>query len=140
MSRILFQIGSVKNRKRTQFVKAYINDIEQSWSDGNGQFLTSHKDRVARGMTWYMCDVDLQQEDVLKIEAKTFLPGIGLDEEKTFESLYYANEESPVRSIEITEVGFKGYPLIKGRILEIGSVSEMDKRKADLEEFMNEGF
>jgi hypothetical protein len=140
MSRILFQVGSVKNRKRTQFVKAYINDQEQSWNGGEGQFLTSHKDRVARGMIWFMCDVDLQPDDVLKIEAKTFLPGIGLDEEKTFESLYYANDESPVRSIEITEVGFKGYPLIKGRILEIGSVSEMDKRKADLEDFMNEGF
>lgn len=140
MSKVLVQIGYTKNRKKSQFVKAFVNDQELSWSDDSGKFLTSNKDRVYRGMIWYMYDLDLQQDDVLKLDVKTFLNGVGKDEEKTFESLYYADEEAPVRSIEVTEVGFKGYPILKGKILEIGSVSDLDKRKAEIEEFMQEGF
>jgi len=76
----------------------------------------------------------------LKIEVKTFLPGIGIDEEKTFETLYYVDEKAPVRSIEMNNVGMKAYPILKGRVLEISSVSKEDERKADVEEFLNEEF
>ena len=140
MSRVLFQIGSCKTRKQTQIIKGYINDIEVSWHDNSGKYITTQKDRVARRTIWYMYDIDLQPIDVLKLEVKTYLPGIGIDEERTLESLYYVDDESPVRCIELSGVGFKGYPMIKGRVLEIGSVSAEDKRKADIEDFMNEGF
>ena len=140
MSRVLFQIGSCKTRKQTQIIKAYVNDVEMSWNDNSGRFLTTHKDRVLRQTVWYMYDLDLQPKDVLKLEVRTYLGGIGVDEERTFESLYYSDDESPVRNIEMSGVGFKGYPMLKGRILEIGSVSEEDKRKADIEEFLNDGF
>ena len=142
MSKVLIQIGFLKNRKRTQIIKAYINDLELSWNspDCDGMYLTSMKDKRVRGMTWYMCDMDLQREDVLKIEVTTFLTGVGKDEEQTFESLYYVDDEAPVRSIELSDVGMKGYPLIKGKVLEIASISEVDKRKAEIEDFLNEGF
>lgn len=140
MSRVLFQIGSVKNRKQTQLIKAYINDLEVSWNDNSGRFLTTHKDRVMRNTVWYMYDIDLQKEDVLKLAVKTYLNGIGLDEERTFESLYYVDSAAPVRNIEMSGVGLKGYPLLKGKLLEIGSISEEDKRRADIEDFLNEGF
>jgi len=140
MTKVLIQIGFTKNKKKSQFVKAFVNDQELSWSDDSGKFLTSNKDRVYRGMCWYLYDADIQPEDVLKLDVKTFLNGVGKDEEKTFESLYYCDEDAPVRSIEVTEVGFKGYPILKGKLLEIGSVSDLDKRKAEIEEFLNEGF
>lgn len=140
MSRVLFQIGSTKNRKQTQIVKAYINDIEASWNDNTGRFLTTHKDRILKQSVWYMYDILLQPQHTLKLEVKTYLMGIGVDEERTFEALYYVDEEAPVRSLEMSGVGLKGYPMLKGRILEIGSVSEEDKRKAEIEDFMNEGF
>jgi hypothetical protein len=136
----VFQIGFSGNAKQKQSVKAFINDQEVSWTDNSGKFLTTHKDRVQKHTTWYAYDIDLQDKDVLKLEVKTFLTGIGIDEERTFESLYYADPEAPVREIEMTGVGFKGYPVVKGRILEISSVSEEDKRKAEIEDFLNEGF
>ena len=140
MSRIIFQIGSVKTQKQSQIIKAYINDIAVSWNDDSGRFLTTHKDRVFKRTVWYMYDVDLQIEDILKLEVKTFLTGVGLDEERTFEAFYYADSEAPVRNIEMSGVGLKSYPVLKGRILEIGSVSEEDKRQAEIEDFINKDF
>ena len=138
--KVIVQIGIAKNRKKTQSVKAYVNDEELSWRDGSGTYLTTLKDRKFKGMIWYMCSTDLSKEDVLKITVNTFLPGVGRDDENTLTTLYYADEEAPVREVFLRDVGMKNYPLIKGRVLEIGTVSEDDKRKADIEDFLNEGF
>lgn len=141
MPKVAIQIGSIKNKKKTQSIRAYVNDEELTWVGENpGTFLSSMKDRKWKGMTWYLCKVDVDPSDVLKIVVKTYLIGVGLDQENTFESLYYADNEAPVREIALRDVGMKGYPLIKGRVLEIGSVSEEDKRKADIADFLNEGF
>jgi hypothetical protein len=140
MSRIIFQIGSARMRKQSQSIKAYINELEVSWNDNSGRFLTTHKDRVLKNTVWYMYAIDLQTEDILKLEVKTFLTGVGLDGERTFEAFYYADPEAPVRSIEMVGVGLKGYPVLKGKILEIGSVSEEDKRQAEIEDFINKDF
>lgn len=141
MPKVAVQIGSLRNKKKTQSIRAYLNDEELSWSgDISGTFLTTTKDRKWKGMIWHLCKIDVDPSDVLKIVVKTYLNGVGLDYENTFESLYYADEEAPVREIALREVGMKGYPILKGRVLEIGSVSEEDKRKADIEDFLNEGF
>ena len=140
MGRLIVQIGLVKNNKMTQTIKASLNDVNLSWTDGSGTFLSSQKDRHYRGMIWYLCEVETKKEDTLLLKVSTFLKGIGIDEENTFESLYYVDDEAPIREFSIPKVGMRGYPLIKGRFLEIESVSEDDKRKADIEEFLNEGF
>ena len=140
MGRLTVQIGIINGKKISQSIKAYLNDVKLSWDDGNGTFLSSMKDRHYRGMIWYMAEVETQKEDTLRLSVKTFIKGVGPDEVNTFESLYYVDEEAPVREYSVTGVGMKGYPLIKGRFLEIESVTEDDKRKADIEEFMNEGF
>lgn len=140
MGRLIVQIGMVRNRKMNQSINAYLNDEKLSWTDGSGTYLSSLKDRHYRGMTWYMYEAETQKDDTVRIKVNTFLIGVGLDEVNTFESLYYVDEEAPVREFSVSGVGMKGYPLIKGRFLEIESVTEDDKRKADIEEFLNEGF
>jgi hypothetical protein len=140
MSRVIFQIGYCNNKKLKQSIKAFVNDEAISWAANSGRFLTTQKDRVLRGTTWYMCETDLSKEDILRLEVKTFLSGIGLDEERSFEALYYVNEEAPVRNIECSGVGSKSYPIVKGRILEMASVSEDDKRKSAIEDFMKKDF
>jgi hypothetical protein len=37
-------------------------------------------------------------------------------------------------------VGKRGYPIIKGRILEMGLVSEEDRKESEVQEFMKGGF
>lgn len=142
--KVVVQIGYMKARGRKrigQLVKAYVNDEEVSWfsSTFEGKYLTSKVDTL-RGFLWYLCDLDLGASDVLKLEAKTAVLGAGADEQKTFEALYMANEGSPVREIMVPGVGMKGYPLLKGRVQELGSVSEADKRRSEIDIFLKEGF
>jgi len=142
--RVIVQIGYMKSagrRKVGQIVKAYLNDNELSWGscDFEGKYLTSRVE-TSKGVLWYLCDLDLNEEDTIRMEVKTSLVGVGTDESRTFESLYYVNEEASVREIIIPGVGIKGYPLIKGRILEMGSVSEADKRKSEVDNFLRGGF
>jgi hypothetical protein len=138
--RVVFQIGYEKNRKHSQYIKAYVNEEEISINEEFGKYLTTHKDRIQKGKMWFLADYDLEQSDTLKIDVKTFLPGIGKDLEKTFESFYCADDKSEVVEVVVSEVGCKGYPLVKGRVVELGQISEDDKRKADLDEFLSEGF
>ena len=139
-TRCIFQIGFVKNHKMSQSIEAFINDEKVNWDEDCGQYLTTHKDRVQKRMIWFMCDWEFETEDVLRILVKTYLPGIGQDEERTFETLYYVDEGSPVREHAIKGVGHKDYPLIKGRFQEIGTVSEEDKRRGKISDFINGEF
>jgi len=138
--RVVIQIGYQKSmgyRKYGQTVKAYINDEECSWNDDCGEYITS-KVESSKGILWYLWETDINEDDIIRIEAKTYMRNIGVDENRTFESIYYVEEEIPVREILMTGVGKRGYPLIKGRVLELGSVSEMDKRNQKLSDFLND--
>ena len=143
--RIVVQIGYQKargRRRQGQLVRAYHNDLELSWSSfscAEGKYLTAKSD-AQKGFLWYLCDLDLEDSEVLKLEAKTSILGAGVDEQKTFEALYVVNHDAPVREIFVPGVGFKGYPLLKGRILEMGSVSAADNRKLEIDSFLREGF
>lgn len=142
--RVVVQIGFMKSagrRRVGQLVRAYLNDNEMSWNDTSieGRYLTS-KMEAAKGVLWYLCNMDLNESDTLRMEVKTSVAKVGTDESRTFESLYYVNPDAPVREIIVSGVGVRGYPLIKGRVLEMGSVSEADKRKSDVDEFLRGGF
>lgn len=142
--RVIVQIGYSKiigRRKVGQLVRAYINDNEISWNDYmyEGKYLTSRLE-TSKGVLWYLSDMDLNENDTLRIDVKTSIAKVGTDEERTFESIYYVNESAPVREIFIPGVGKKNYPLIKGRILEIGSVSEADNRRSEVDDFLKGGF
>ncbi len=142
--KVVVQIGYMKSsnrRKIGQIVKAYFNDEELSWNDIDyrGKYLTSRSD-TSKGMLWHLCKLDLNNNDIIKLEVKTSIVGAGTDEKRTFESLYWVDRNSEVCEIVVPGVGMKGYPLIKGRISELGSVSEMDKRRSDVDDFLKEGF
>jgi hypothetical protein len=138
--KVLVQIGRVNTKKYNQSINAYLNDLKLSWSDESGRFLTSHKDRVQRNMIWYMYSLDMGAEDTLTIDVQTFIPGVGKDDELTFQSLFSCDEDAPIKTEQISKVGMKGYPLVKGKLIELATVSEDDKRKQDIDDFLNEGF
>lgn len=140
--KVIIQIGykqSLGKRKDGQSVKAYVNDMECSWNDKSGKYLTSKSDS-SKGLLWYAWSGDLNTSDVIKIVSKTWLIGIGPDEKRTFESIYYVDESAPLIEVSVPGVGYDKYPLLKGRILEIASVSEDDKRRDDISSFISEGF
>lgn len=140
--RVIVQIGFLKaagRRREGQLVRAWVNDIECSWQDEVGKYLTSRAE-AARGTLWYLWQGDVSPDDVIRVSVKTSLRQIGTDEARTFESLYYVNESAPVREINVRGVGYKGYPLLKGRVVEMGTVSKQDEREADIEEFLRGDF
>ena len=138
--RVLFQIGRSKSRKRTQSIEAYINDLKMEWGDDSGKFLTSHKDRVVRNTIWYLYETELESGDTLTLDVKTFIAGAGVDEELTFKALYCADESRNVNEVNIHKVGMPNYPVVKGRVSEIATVTEDAKRKQEIDDFLNEGF
>lgn len=139
--RVVLQIGYQKSggrRREGQLVQAWVNDEECSWKDDTGKYLTSRAESSMKGVLWYLWSGEVTSEDIIKISVKTSLAGIGTDEERTFESLYYVDENAPVREIHIPGVGRKKYPLLKGRVVEVGSASEKDKRESEIQEFLAE--
>jgi ferredoxin-NADP reductase len=142
--RVIVQIGYMKSggRKRLgQLVRAYVNDEELSWnsSEWNGKYITSRAEQN-KGMLWYLCDIDLCEDDTLMLDVRTSIAGVGPDEHKTFEALYHVCGSAPIKEVNVPGVGAKGYPIVKGRIVELGEVSEADKRKSELDEFLDGGF
>ncbi len=138
--RIVCQIGYVKalgGRKEGQKIRVYINDIECTWDDRDGQFLTTFLD-TQKGRLWYLWQGDLEQNDSILISVSTGIRGAGQDERRTFEAVYVVDGETDVQELSIPGVGRQGYPLLKGRFREIGSVSEEDKREVDIEAFLDD--
>jgi len=140
--RVIIQIGYLKSggrRREGQLIRAWVDEIECSWQDDAGRYLTSRAE-AAKGTLWYLWQGEVEPEGVIRVQVKTALRGIGADEGRTFESLYYLNSEAPVREIEVRGVGYKGYPLLKGRLVEMGTVSKQDEREAEIEEFLRGTF
>ena len=140
---VVFQIGYSKaygRRREGQIISAFINDMECQMNEESGKYLTSVVDRKTRGFCWFLYEAFLEMDDIIKISVKTSVAGAGVDEGRTIERLYYVEEGAPVREVNIPNVGMRGYPLIKGRVLEMGSVSEKDKRKLEVDSFLKEGF
>jgi hypothetical protein len=140
--RVVVQIGYQKSRGRNregQLVSAWVNDVPCSWSDSmnEGKWLTSPAKGIM-GNSWYLWAGDVGENDVIRVEVKTSLTGFGPDERRTFNAFYVVSSSLPVREIVVPGVGMKRFPLIKGRIKEVGSVSAEDERIAAADDFLDE--
>jgi len=125
-------------RKREgQKLSASVNDIDCNWDDRQGKFLTSFLD-THKGKLWYLWQGDLEPGDVITLKAATAMLGGGCDERRTFEAVYVVDEQAGVQEVEVSGVGMKGYPLIKGRVTALGTVTEADTREADIEAFLDD--
>lgn len=140
--KIAIQIGFRKARGRNregQLVKATINDLECSWTDGlnEGKWITSPAKGLL-GNSWYLYTREVLEGDIIHVEVKTATAGLGADERLTFASFYSVSEDFPVREVVIPNVGMRGVPLIKGRVKELGSVSKEDERLSEVEKLLQE--
>ena len=137
--RIVIQIGyskSMGRRREGQKVSAFVNDVECTWG-GEGQYLTSYAD-TRKGYLWYMWEGDLEDGDVITLKCSTMIINAGPDENRTYEKVYVVDSNSDILEVFEPQVGLKGYPLLKGRVIAVGSVSEADKREADIAAFLDD--
>jgi hypothetical protein len=137
--RIVCQIGyskSLGRKKEGQKVQVSINDVECTWGDSDdGQYLTSIAE-TRKGVLWYLWGGEVEHGDTVCLKVATAIVGGGTDEKRTFESIYVVDEDSDVREVSAPRVGKPGYPLLKGRVVELGSVSKSDEREAEAEAFL----
>ena len=141
--RLVAQIGFKRldgNRRDGQRVVVSVNDVECSWHDNSGKYLTPYSSSQ-KGIIWYLWDGDLDPGDLIRIKTVCHVAthnGKVIDEDKTFASIYTAELEAPVNEIYFKGIGFKGYPLLKGRFTLMHSESETDKREASIVDFMRD--
>jgi len=140
--KVLIQIGYQKAhryRKEGQRLQVWINEEECSWIDKCGKYITSRMD-ASKGVLWYLWKGEVSPGDTIRMKVSTSIVGVGPDERRTFERIYYVAEDARVSDITVQGVGSRGYPLIKGRILEMASVSAADEREAEIEEFVEDEY
>ena len=141
--RIICQIGyskSLGRKKEGQKLSAQVNGVDCSWEDRTGRFITPFTS-ARKGTLWYYCELELEQGDTICLKAATALLGGGVDERRTWEAIYVVDENADIQEVEVAGVGAKGYPILKGKLTNLGTVTEADNREADIEAFLeDEGF
>jgi hypothetical protein len=95
---------------------------------------------ASKGVLWYYWKGQASPGDTLRIKVSTSVVNVGPDERRTFERLYYLSEDAEVVDVTVQGVGSKGYPLLRGRLVEMAAVSAADEREAELEEFLEDDF
>jgi len=136
---ILIQVGwqrSKNARSPGTLVKAYLvfesgEEQEVTWGMVEGQWITNLLDRGSK--QWFLAKVPLHDQDRVRLEVFTGYKGKGGDPKLTFKRLYVLDENSPVREFSVPLVGVRGFPLIKGRLLELSEVSQQDIKEESLQ-------
>lgn len=142
---VLIQTGFSRSagRRPGQLVKAYIcfktggeETVEWSQDPEQGQYLTDRIDR--QKFVWYMSKKYMSNGDTLRMEIFTGVRGLGEDPSLTKKIIYVLNEDAPVRDFIVTNVGFKRFPLVKGRFLEVQETSARDQREVELSSMIDD--
>jgi hypothetical protein len=142
--KVLVQIGYQKSagRRPGQLVKAFIcfrsggeEEIQWSKDPEQGRYLS---DRSHKNMAWFLASRSISDGDSIRVEIFTGSQGQGEDPNLTQKRIYLFDESAPVREFVITNVGFKRFPILKGRFHEVESVSKRDEIERELTEFIDD--
>jgi hypothetical protein len=101
-----------------------------------GKWLTDLSQR--HHSSWFLGKITMAAEETLKIEVFTGYQKKGEDTQQTFTQLYRLIPDAPVREIKIPNVGYTRIPLLKGRLLEISTVSKRDLIEDEIAELLDE--
>ena len=135
--RVVVQIGFCRNMKEGQLVRASVNGEEVDRV--LGKYLTGLAQRHSN--SWYLADLECVDGDIIVIEVSTGIRMKGADETRCFRKTFRVTEKHKIETITIPRVGKYGFPLIKGRVETIASVSQAQERIAEAEAFLDdEGF
>ena len=144
MPSVAYQIGFRKSsgnrRGEGQIVSVSINDVEMDMDTSCGKYLTSIVEGLRTGSVWFLRKDKVMPRDIIKIVVKTSVAKMGVDEKRTFEASFYVDKDAPVKAVYYPGVGYEKYPILKGRVSEVTFFSEDDKRKKDIDLFLDEDF
>ena len=143
---VLIQVGYQKSvgKRSGQLVKAFLvyksgleEEVNWSTDPDHGKYLTDRSD-IHSGMCWYLAKRFLGDGDQVRLEIFTGHRGKGEDTRLTQKRMYVLDPTSPVREFFIPHVGFRKFPVLKGRFLDVAAVSKRDEVERDLAEFVDD--
>jgi len=135
-AKVAVQIGFERKAREGQLIEAYVNEEKIEFSSEFGMYLTPMSAR--QRMAWYLWVEELSDGDTIKIAIRTGLRGLGKDEDRTSDLLYTVAEGVRTVNLRIQRVGFRGYPILKGSVVEVASVSDADRRLRRVEEILED--
>jgi hypothetical protein len=142
---VLVQIGFQRGagKKPGQLVKAFHQfktggetEITRGTTEEEGKWLTDLSDRLVR--QWYMAKVRMSEGDSIRYEIFTGYAGRGEDQNLTQKRMYIVDSSAPIRTFELPQVGFNRYPILKGRLLEVESVTKREETDREIEGFIDD--
>jgi hypothetical protein len=137
--RIVVQIGFRKTVKEGQLIAVTVNSQEIDRDCYPGKYLNDLAHRHTN--SWYLAELDCKEGDIIVIDVKTGIRQRGQDENRTFRTTFRVDPTMEITTYEVPNVGMWGFPLLKGRVEEISTVSKVDERRNEAEALLDdEGF
>jgi len=128
--------GFRKSFKEGYVVKVTVDDRELSGSSEGAQFVSNpaHRGRES----WWACNLELPHGAVIKLETKVGVAGRGQDSDRTTEQWFLVNPDYPITEVRVPRVGFKSYPLLKGKLETISSKTQQEEKDNLIENLLSE--
>jgi hypothetical protein len=124
--------------QRVQLAKIFSDGSEEAMTVQTvpGQYLTEPKDRGSK--MWFLAKVPFVDQEKIRLEVFSGYRTKGEDLQLTFRKLYVVAAGAPIREFSIPNVGVRGVPLLKGRLLEVASVSAKEIKENALDNFVKD--
>lgn len=102
-----------------------------------GQYLTDRAD-IKKRRCWRMVKRTLSPGDSVRFEVFTAVRGAGEDSQLTGSWIYTLDPSEPIQAIVLPGIGPKGFPLAKGRLVELASTTKRDQLNDEVQQFIDD--
>lgn len=134
--KVLVQIGrSKKGFGCLAVLYAKLNGERVSWETNTGEWATSYAERSAR--LWFVAELECSVGDKIEISSYVKTPD-GMDERNTWSRVYEVDDQEEVQEIREYSVGHRRFPILKGQVREVMSLSKHDERMTEIESLFGE--
>lgn len=136
MCTIVALFGYRKSFKEGVLVSIEVDEESLSGSSEKAKYISNPAKRGFE--SWWIVSLELSKGSVVKLDTKVGVRGKGQDSERTTCQWFTVDPEYPIKEIRVPRVGFKNYPLLKGRLKTISSKSLQDETEQMIEGLLNE--
>lgn len=127
--------GFKKSFKEGYIVRITLDEKELSANTEGAEYVSNpaHRGRES----WWAVSLDLEEGQVIRLETKVGARGKGQDSDRTTEQWFTVNPDYPVIEIRVPKVGFKRYPLLKGKLQTISAKTLQEEKDALIENLLD---
>jgi len=97
---------------------------EVRWGEGEGAYAHARNKR----MCWWTAELYLASGDKVRLTTKVGIRGVGPDEERSWDMMFDVDEKAPVVTLTWNGIGYRHWPLLRGRLREIYRSDAIKKR------------